>query len=112
MGFIAFIITMIVISEFIGSLDTASTRELISFVWAAIAAYRFTRGVIAQKKAEREQARREDLKDELRQELKEELRQEMQQSVPGSIQGTVRGSGTIQETTEEPWYPETKYFNR
>ncbi len=100
MGFIAFIIVLAALSAFFETIeDMSALAPYISVFLSVMAGYRFTRKLIAQRKAAQEEGDREELKEELRQEIKEEMRREKEQ------EGQT-------ETTEEPYYPEVKYFNQ
>ena len=98
-GFIGFIIVMIVLGNLIDGLSSADTAMYLSAFLAALASYRFTKRHLAQLKAVRDQNRLEEEKNRLRKEIAEEKEPEPIQDFP-------------QETTEEPYYPEVKYFNK
>lgn len=99
-GFIVFIVLMIGLSEFIGTLD--GMRDFIPFMISLIVSYRFTKKLIAERKAAQEEDDREDLKEELRQEIREEMKNE--KKLPEIMQ--------TQASEEEPYYPEVKYFHK
>ena len=114
-GFIVFIILMAALSNFFAAVEDMG--QLISFVLAFTATYRFTKRLIALRKEEKERDYREELKDELRDEIREEMRQGSIQQTKGSIQQQ-KGYGTpVQQAgggtaEEEPYYPETSYFHQ
>ena len=89
-GFIVFIILMAALSNFFAAVEDMG--QLISFVLAFTATYRFTKRLIAQRKEEKERDYREELKDELRDEIREEMRQ-------GSIQrALIMSTGALLST--------------
>ena len=106
MGFIAFIIVLATLSAFFEAVDDIRfLAPYIAVFLAAVAGYRFTGRLIAQRKAAREKDDREELKEELRQEIREEMRAEKKKNpLPEIMQTKV--------SEEEPYYPETKYFHQ
>jgi len=102
MGFIAFIVVMATLSAFFEAIDSMSEMApIIAVLLAAVAGYRFVKQQMARRKEAREEADREELKEELR----EEIREEMRRQHPEPMRSTA-------ETTEEPYYPEVKYFRQ
>lgn len=100
-GFIVFIIVMIVLGQFLETIDNMKDlAPYISALLAAYSSYKLTRRIIEQRKAEKERDYRAELKEELLREIEEERNGDS--SLPETKPGT----------TEEPYYPEVKYFNK
>ena len=96
MGFIAFILVLATLSAFFETVDNMSDlAPFIAVFLAIMGGYRFTKRLIEQRKALREANDREELKEELREEIRNEMKQEENKG-----------------TTEEPYYPDVKYFHR
>ena len=99
-GFIGFIICMIVLGNIIEGLSSAETAMFLSALLAFFASYRFSKRYLTQLKKAKDQNRLEEQKEQLRKEIREE-------------QDRIAAIREIQpETIDEPYYPETRYFNK
>ena len=102
-GFIVFIICMAALSGFIEAMDDMS--QLIAFILAFTASYRYVKRLIAARKAEKERDYRQEIKDEVRQEVLDEMSQLKAQQQNMAPAATEAAEG-------EPYYPEKSYFHQ
>jgi len=100
-GFIGFIIAMIVLGNIVDALSTQEVQYFLTLLIAALGTYRFTRRNLGQWRKIKEQKAAEDRKEQLRQEIEKEKERisNIQEIQPETI-------------AEEPYYPEVKYFNK
>ena len=99
-GFIGFIIVMVVLGNIIEGLNSAETQMFLSALIALLGTYRFTKRNLSRWRKVKDQDLLEEKKEQLRKEIEEEKEKisAIQEIEP--------------ETIDEPYYPEVKYFNR